>query len=130
MNIIKGMVCILFNTYILKFASFLGILLLLAGCASTHNMKDGGEGFWGGGYLVEPVSEDVYKIIAKTNVAQWEAFGTARRMWERHAKEACNGRPYVESEVYEYTYEDIPPYLWNRYIVTVKEGVATCTTEE
>jgi len=108
----------------------LGSCVSVCSCASTHNLKDDGEGFWGGGYLVEPVSEGVYKIIAKTNVAQWEAFGTVRRMWEKHAKEACNGRSYVESEVKEYTYEDIPRYLWNRYIVTVKEGLAICSHDK
>ena len=79
---------------------------------------------------MEPVSEGVYKIIAKTNVAQWTDFGTARRMWKKHAQEACKGKSYVESEINEYTYEDVPRYLWNRYIVTVKEGLAVCSSEE
>lgn len=94
-------------------------------------MKDGGEGFWGGGYLVEPVSDGVFKIIAKTNVAQWSDYGTARRMWKKHADEACHGRGYTELNVKEYEYE-MPVIrmsiesLFFRYIVTVKEGIAVC----
>lgn len=114
-----------------------GLFILSCSCASTHNMKDDGESFWGGGYLVEQVSEDVYKITAKTNVAQWSDYWTARRMWKKHAKEACKGKKYIESEVNEYTYEEHNEapimsieQLFFRYIVTVKEGIASCTDEE
>jgi hypothetical protein len=100
-------------------------------------MKDGSESFWGGGYLVEPVSEGVYKITAKTNVAQWSDYGTARRMWKKHAEDACKGKTYVESEVSEYTYEEhtegpimFIEQLFFRYIVTVKEGLAVCPGDE
>ncbi len=102
--------------------------LALNSCSSSHNLAEGGEGTFGGGYLVDPVSENVYQITAKTNVAQWTDHGTARRMWKKHAEEACKGRPYVEGEVKEYTYEAQPQYLWNKYIVTVKEGQAQCSS--
>lgn len=115
----------------------LGSDLLISSCASTHNMRDGGESFWGRGYLVEPISENAYRITTKTNVAQWSDYWTARRMWKKHATEACEGRKYIESEVNEYTYEEHNEgpvmsieQLFFRYIVTVKEGIATCIDEE
>ncbi|MET0106913.1 MAG: hypothetical protein ABW072_17505 [Sedimenticola sp.] len=118
----------------IKYALLL-ISVLLVSCASTHNMKDGGEGTWGGGFLVEPVSDGVFRIIAKTNVAQWSAYGTARRMWKKHAEEACQGKEYTELDVKEYAYEK--PVVWRtsieslffRYIITVKEGLAVCAKE-
>ena len=118
-----------------SFIQILGISFLLLSCASSYNMKEGGESFWGGGYLVEPVSEGVYKIIAKTNVAQWTDFGTARRMWKKHAQEACEGREYTELDVKEYSYEKSVyrmtlESLFFRYIVTVKEGLAVCAKED
>lgn len=119
----------------LKILIFLFLSILLVSCASNYNMKDGGESFWGGGYLVEPVSEGVYRIIARTNVAQWSDYGTARRMWKKHAQEACEGREYTELDVEEYAYEK-PVYrmtfesLFFRYIVTVKKGLAVCAEED
>ena len=110
---------------------------LTISCASTHNMKDGSESIFGGGYSVEQVSEGVYKIIAKTNVAQWSDYGTARRMWKKHAQEACKGKTYVELDVNEYEYDKYPnriamsiEQLFFRYIITVKEGLAVCSSEE
>ena len=100
-------------------------------------MKDGSESFWGGGYLVEPVSEGVYKITAKTNVAQWSDYGTAKRMWKKHAQEACKGKTYEELEVNEYAYDEYanqtPLFIEQlifRYIITVKEGFAVCSSDK
>jgi hypothetical protein len=97
-------------------------------------MKDGGESFFGGGYLVEEVSEGTFRIIAKTNTAQWSDYGTARRMWKKHAEEACNGKPYTEVDVQEYEYDESEgqpilffEQIFFRYIVTVKEGLAVCS---
>lgn len=89
-------------------------------------MKDGGESFFGGGYLVTELSPSVYRITAKTNATQWSSYSTARRMWEKHARDACGGAPYIEKDIREYDYEAMPRYAWARYIVTVKEGVAEC----
>ncbi len=122
------------NTY-LKLIFILTLSLFIFSCASTYNMKDGGESFWGGGYLIEPVSDGVFRIVAKTNVAQWSDYGTARRMWKKHAEEVCKGKPYTEMEVEEYEYEKrVEPRLtiesWLfRYIVTVKTGLAVCSEE-
>jgi len=100
--------------------------LFLTGCASTYDMKEGGESFWGGGYLVEEESASVFHITAKTNVAQWSSYSTARQMWEEHARKACGDGSYIEKNTREYEYEAHPRYLWNKYIVTVKEGQALC----
>lgn len=100
-------------------------VLLLAGCASSHDLKEG-DNFWGGGYLVEEESAGVFRITAKTNWAQWSSYDTARRMWEKHATEACGGNSYVEKDIREYDYEAAPQYQWAKYIVTVKEGLAVC----
>ena len=100
-------------------------------------MTEGSEGIFGGGYSVEQVSEGVYKIVAKTNVAQWSDYGTARRMWKKHAQEACEGKAYVELDVNEYEYDRFPnrivmsiEQLFFRYIITVKEGLAVCSNDE
>lgn len=102
------------------------IAVMSSGCASSHNLKDGDESFWGGGYLVEEKSPGTFHITAKTNVAQWSSYSTARQMWEEHAKKACGGDAYVEKDISEYDYEAMPRYMWARYIVTVKEGLAVC----
>ena len=106
---------------VFKIIGLVVICISTLSCASSRNLKESGEGFLGGGYLVEPISEGVYKITAKTNFAQWTDFGTARRMWKK---------PYVEEGVREYSYDHLPRYLWNRYIVTVKEGIVKCTDGE
>lgn len=105
-----------------------GLVILLAGCASTHEMKDGEEGFWGGGYRVDEISEGEFMITAKTNAAQLTAYGTARKMWEKQANKACGEKPYIEKDIREYDYEHIPAQHFGifRYIVTVKEGIAIC----
>lgn len=115
----------------------LGVCALISACASTHDMTEGSEGIFGGGYSVEQVSEGVYKIVAKTNVAQWSDYGTARRMWKKHAQEACEGKAYVELDVNEYEYDRFPnrivmsiEQLFFRYIITVKEGLAVCSNDE
>ena len=115
----------------------LGICALICSCASTHNMKEGGESHFGGGYLVEEVSEGTFRIIAKTNVAQWSDYGTARRMWKKRAEEACNGKPYTEVDVKEYEYDESEgqpilffEQIFFRNIVTVKEGLAVCSEEQ
>lgn len=100
--------------------------LFLGSCASSHNMADGGAGFWNGGYKVTAVKEGVYRIRAQTNVAPFENPGTAREMWAEHAEVACGG-PYTEKNVTEYSYEPIPPtWIGLKYITSVKEGLATC----
>ena len=111
------------------------LCLLLISCASSHNMKDGGEGFWGGGYLVNKISHGAFKITAKTNVAQWSDYGTARRMWKEHAEAACQGQQYTEQDINEYEYEKPVvrmsiESLFFRYIVTVKDGIAVCDKED
>jgi hypothetical protein len=115
---------------VFKIIGLVAIYISTLSCASSRNIKESGEGFLGGGYLVEPISEGVYKITAKTNFAQWTDFGTARRMWKKQAQEVCKGKPYVEEGVREYSYDHLPRYLWNRYIVTVKEGIVKCTDGE
>ncbi|NIM29684.1 MAG: hypothetical protein GTO67_12915 [Gammaproteobacteria bacterium] len=112
------------------FTFLLGATQVLLGCASTHNMKDGADNFWGGGYLVEEDAPGVFRITAKTNVAQWSSYSTARRMWKKHARDACGGDAYVEKNIREYDYEAMPGYYWARYIVTVKEGLAVCQKVE
>lgn len=101
-------------------------ILGLSACASTHDMKDGEEGFWGGGYLIEELSTGVFHITTKTNAAQWANYSAARKMWDKHAHEACGDRSYSERDITEYDYKDIPDFLWNRYIIAVKEGIAVC----
>jgi len=122
---------------IIKYLQVLGVCTLICSCASTHDMKDGSKSFFGGGYLVEQVSEGVYKITAKTNTAQWSDYGTARRMWKKHAQEACKGKTYVELEVNEYAYDEYanqtPLFIEQlifRYIITVKEGLAVCSSDK
>ena len=101
-------------------------------CTSTHNMKDGGEGFWGGGYKVDEVSSGVYRITAKTNVAPVTNMSGAQNMWEEHAEESCGELGYTEENVHEYSYEKMPPTLFGlgKYIVSVKEGLAVCKVAE
>ena len=84
----------------------------------------------GGGYLVKELSPGTFHITAKTNFAQWRSYGTARSMWAKRADEACAGRPFEERDVKEYDYREMPDVLWNRYIVTVKEGLAVCQPAE
>ena len=110
--------------------TFRVLILALSGCTSTHDMKDGTESFWGGGYLVEELSDSEYRITAKSNVAQWANYSAARQMWEQHAQEACGDRSHVERDVREYDYQDAPNFLWNRYIVAVKEGIAVCMSDD
>ena len=132
----REMNCPTLNSWSKKRVLFpLSLCLLLISCASSHNMKDGGEGFWGGGYLVDEISDGVFKITAKTNVAQWSDYGTARPMWKKHAEEACQGKKYTELNINEYEYEKpvirmTIESLFFRYIVTVKEGIAVCDKED
>ena len=111
-------------------SAFCALILALSACTSTHDMKDGTESFWGGGYLVEELSASSYRITAKSNVAQWANYSAARQMWAERAREACGDRPYVERDIQEYDYEDAPSFLWNRYIVAVKEGLAVCNSAD
>jgi len=58
-------------------------------------------------------------------------------MWKKHAQEACKGKTYEELEVNEYAYDEYanqtPLFIEQlifRYIITVKEGLAVCSSDK
>ncbi len=102
------------------------VLVIVASCSSSHNIKKDGENSLGGGYMVGNKVRGRVPITAKTNYAPWENYGSARSMWAKHAKQTCGHSNYTEEDVKEYIYEQIPEYNGLKYIVTVKEGVAVC----
>lgn len=64
------------------------VALTAAGCASNQNLKEG-EGLFGGGYQVTPVSNAIFYIYARTNAAMLAQYETARKMFMERASEAC-----------------------------------------
>ncbi|MGD2117392.1 MAG: hypothetical protein PVG66_03470 [Chromatiales bacterium] len=99
----------------------------LVGCASTHDLRSGEQNHLGGGYQVGYEFGGRIPIKAKTNFAPWENYASARSMWAKLAEQACGHPNFSEEDVKEYSYETVPPLVFIKYIVTVKEGYAVCS---
>jgi hypothetical protein len=99
---------------------------LLSSCASNHELNSGDPNYLGGGYQVEKEAGNKVAITAKTNFAPWENKSGARSKWAKLAEEACGNTNYIEEDIREYSYDTVPPLVFVRYIVTVKEGFAVC----
>lgn len=108
-----------------KLTIIIGIFGLLLGCASSHNLEDDDFNSLGGGYSVDVVDERLYFIEAKTNFAPWKNFSAARKMWNKHATEACGSDTFTELAIEEHSYNTVPGVIV-RYIVSVKAGYALC----
>lgn len=109
--------------------SALLIIVVLSSCSSSHNLNSGDPNYLGGGHKVKTDDNGKFTIEATTNFAPWENYSGARTMWTKLAKEACGHSKYEEEDVYEYSYETVPPLFFIKYIVTVKRGVAVCSNK-
>ncbi len=110
----------------LKYTFVLLAFLLLSGCASKHNMQTSGPNYLGGGYDVQKINGNTYRIVVKTNFAPYENLSGARTMWEEQAKKSCGSSKYREENVKEYTYKHVPDFVIIPYIITVKLAHAIC----
>lgn len=103
-------------------------MTLVMSCASNKNLESNDFSSMGGGYRVFPVEQGLYFIEAKTNFAPWKNYDAARDMWLEHATKACGEAPYIELKVREYDYENVPSFLFVKYVISVKEGYVLCDT--
>jgi hypothetical protein len=101
--------------------------LLLAGCASSHNMATDGRNLLGGGYLDSEIANGLYQISVKTNWAPWVNAESAQRAWRGRAEVLCGSDQFRELEIRESSYDELPPMGVMRYIVTTRDGIAVCT---
>jgi hypothetical protein len=97
------------------------LVVVLAGCASTHDFASG-RSFADGirpGYLEKERAPGVYFIEAHGPV---RIFGTiaARSTWSERASQLCGGKKWEEFMISEYEYLD------GRFPVQVKRGYCLC----
>ncbi len=71
-------------------------LLLLVGCASTHDMSNGGPSALGGGYLEEKVFDGVYRLEVKLDRLPWSSQSSANEKWHKRAVQLCEDKGYRE----------------------------------
>lgn len=109
-------------------ALLVGIVLVVAGCASTHDLSQG-PNVWGGGVYREQVQPGLHRIVVKSNVAPWTNRDTVAAQWQEEAGRLCGGghrAVRVEDLVEE---EHAPMFLLGLslpYLVTVRRGYALC----
>jgi hypothetical protein len=102
--------------------------LLIAGCASTHNLATDGSNALGGGFTESKIADGIYQIYVRTNWAPWENQTAARNDWRARAERMCGSGKFREVEVRESSYDRIQPMGVLRYIVTTRDGYAVCET--
>lgn len=68
---------------------------ILAGCASTHNLKTEGNNLFGGGFIDRELRPGLYRMTARSNNAVWPSFAAARSTWQARAEELCGKDSYT-----------------------------------
>lgn len=97
------------------------LVTLLSGCSSNHNLRDGDSSL-GGGYQTIPVNTSIYYIYVRTNPAIVARHDTAKEMFMRQARDACNsdniGIVNGKTQIYHSKFDPL--------IVTETLGYAVC----
>lgn len=102
--------------------------LVVAGCASTHDLAQG-PNVWGGGVYRERVRDGLHYIVVKSNVAPWTNRDTVSSQWQEEAAKLCSGghRALRVADSIEEEHAPMPLLgLPLPYLVTVRTGYALC----
>jgi hypothetical protein len=100
--------------------------LVLGGCASSHDLKQGA-GTFGGGVMHEELKPGLFLVRSQTNWAPWPNLGSARSAWEQEARTACKGKNWKEVNTKEGTRDTgLPSMGLLPYLVSEKRGYALC----
>ncbi|MHB1233627.1 MAG: hypothetical protein ACYCZQ_13755 [Burkholderiales bacterium] len=73
-------------------------IVILAGCASNHNLRDG-DSVLDGGYQVTEVNSSIFYIYARTNAALIARDEDAKKMWAAQASRSCKGQPFLVAKL-------------------------------
>jgi len=97
------------------------VVLTAVGCASNQNLR-GGEGLFGGGYQVTPVSNSIFYVYARTNAAALPQYETAKKMFMERASQACASKEIAALK----TRLQLSDSNFAPFIVTEAFGYAVC----
>jgi hypothetical protein len=75
--------------------------VLLAACASTHDLDKEGISVFGGGFSKEEIQPGFFKLYARSNSALFTTAGAARGTWDYVAAQLCGMNAYRELSVTE-----------------------------
>lgn len=71
-------------------------LIVLCGCASTHNLKTDGSNPFGGGFADQEIVPGLYYMTAIGNTSPWPSFSAAIGTWRGRADQLCGKDAYQE----------------------------------
>ncbi len=72
------------------------VLMVIAGCSSSHNLKTDGRNALGGGFSDQEIRQGLYQLTAIGNLAPWPSFSAAIGTWRGRADELCGKDAYQE----------------------------------
>ncbi|MFM9879572.1 MAG: hypothetical protein ACKVOO_04070 [Burkholderiaceae bacterium] len=72
------------------------LLLMLSGCASTHNFSSDGHNAFGGGFSEHEITPGLYELTAVSNFSPWPSFSAAKSTWKGRADTLCGRDSYQE----------------------------------
>ena len=85
--------------------AFLGIAILVSGCASNHDLnEDGVNRLGGGGFRDNEIASGFYKLMIRTNSSLWTNIDGARNAWKKRATGLCGSSEFEEIKIHESSY--------------------------
>jgi hypothetical protein len=115
---------ILPNTKSARFAICTSLLVLF-GCASSHDYNKDGYNLFGGGFRDSQRLPGFYYIKARSNLALVVSHDAAEQTWRQRAEELCKPAGYIEIRVHE-SVEDISEYGNTGHPLAARSGYALC----
>ena len=111
---------------IISLIASLGVVVL-AGCASTHNLREG-SGMFGGGVMHEEIKPGLFRVRSATNWAPWPNEGSASSAWIEESSKACRGKTWKELYTKVSTHDSgLPSMGILKYLVSEKNGYVLCS---
>jgi hypothetical protein len=104
------------------------LVLVVAGCASTHDLSRGPSA-WGGGVYRETLQPGLHWIVVRSNVAPWTNQHTVGVQWQAEAARLCGGGHRALRLEDRIAQEHAPLSLVVvslPYLITVRKGYALC----
>jgi tetratricopeptide (TPR) repeat protein len=72
------------------------LVLVMGGCASSHNYRLDGANPLGGGFSDRELKPGFYELLARSNAAPWASFDAARATWTKRAHQLCGDQGFLE----------------------------------